>query len=133
MGFLNLKRKIYIVLFSYKTLGREERLESLFLQVIKIKNLLPSLKERKRYILYKISKKMEKYDIERALKEFVGELGNAKAGLRFIKHEGEKGIIQVNHKFVDEIKTGLALIYRPDLMIRTVRVSGSLNNLKEAR
>ncbi|MEK6952339.1 MAG: Rpp14/Pop5 family protein [Nanoarchaeota archaeon] len=97
--------------------------------MIKIKNLLPSLKERKRYILYKTNKKMDKEDIDSSLKSFMGELGIAKSGLKFIKHENEKGIIQVNHKFVDEVKTGLALIYRPDLMIRTVRVSGTLKNL----
>ena len=98
--------------------------------MIKIKNLLPSLKERKRYILYKSNKKMDRYDVERGLKNFLGELGFAKAGLRFIKHKDDKGIIQVSHKFVDDTKVGLALIYRPDLMIRTVRVSGTLNGLK---
>lgn len=97
--------------------------------MIKIKNLLPSLKERKRYILYQINKKMDKYEIERNLKDFIGELGLAKSGLRFIKHQGEKGIIQVNHNFVDHVKTGLALIYKPDIMIRTVKVSGSLRRL----
>lgn len=99
--------------------------------MIRIKNLLPSLKERKRYILYRTNKKMDKEEIENSLKLFIGELGFARSGLRFIKHENDKGIIQVNHNFVDEVKTGLALIYRSDLMIRTLKVSGTLNSLKE--
>ncbi|MEK6934375.1 MAG: Rpp14/Pop5 family protein [Nanoarchaeota archaeon] len=96
--------------------------------MIRIKNLLPSLKEKKRYILYEIDGKMNYKDVDDNLKRFIGELGYAKAGVRFVKSKEDKGIIQVNHRYVDEVKTGLALINKP---IRTKKVSGVLNKVKE--
>ena len=106
------------------------------MKVIKIKPLLPVLKEKKRYILFEIdsSNKMANIDkeIQMQLRSFIGDMGLARAGLKFVKNKDNKGIIQVNHKSVDEIKTGLALIKDIDaapVRIRTLKVSGIINKL----
>ncbi len=101
------------------------------MKVVRIKTLLPVLKEIKRYILYEILShgKMYSYQkiIQSELKGFIGDLGIARAGLNFITHKGSRGILQVNHRYVDEIKTGLALI--DAFNIRTVKVSGTVRSV----
>jgi len=105
--------------------------------VVKIKALLPSLKENKRYILYEVESEsklaMTKNFIEERLREFLGDLGLAKAGLRTVKTKANKGIIQVNNNSLHEIKTGLALIKeinKSKVRIQTRKVSGVLNKIK---
>mgnify|MGYP001588899615 CR=1 FL=1 len=107
--------------------------------MVKIKPLLPSLKERKRYILYEIDSNVKmdnlRRDIFNELRGFLGDLGLAKAGLNFVSYKNNKGILQVSHNTVDEVKTGLALIKNignNKLRVRTLKVSGVLNKLKVA-
>lgn len=97
--------------------------------MIKIKPLLPVLKEKKRYILFEADSKMSDEDIKADLRGFIGDFGLAKAGLRFIKHKNNKEIIQVNNKSLDEIRAGLALINKT--RIRTLKVSGTINKLNK--
>jgi len=82
--------------------------------VKKIKNLLPTLKENKRYILYEIKSEKKIGDtmglIEDSLRGFIGDVGLARAGLRFIKSKGNRGIMQVNNKSLDYVRAGLATI-----------------------
>ena len=100
--------------------------------MIRIKPLLPTLKENKRYILYEIRSKdkMNNHQkiIQEEIRNFIGDLGIAKAGLRFLKRKNNKGILQVNAKSVHEVKTGLALIKK--FNVRTVKVSGMINKLE---
>jgi len=98
--------------------------------VVIIQTLLPVLKENKRYILYEIfTKEIMQHNklIESELRNFIGDLGLAKAGLSFIKTKNNRGILQVSHKSLDEVKTGLALI--DSVPVRTVLVSGTLKTL----
>jgi len=104
--------------------------------VIKIKALLPTLKDKKRYVLYEISSMGNIKNHEKFMKEkigsFIGDLGIARAGLRFIKSKNNRGVIQVNNKYVDEIRAGLALVQEINnkpVRIRTVKVSGIINKL----
>ncbi|MFH1592310.1 MAG: Rpp14/Pop5 family protein [Candidatus Woesearchaeota archaeon] len=102
------------------------------MRVTKIKSLLPSLKENKRYVLYEIMSKNKimgnhQKILEEEIRGFIGDLGIARAGLKFIKSKENKGILQVNHKSVHEVKTALALIDR--FNVRTVKVSGMINKL----
>ena len=107
--------------------------------MVKIKTLLPTLKENKRYFLYqvetegnlKVSTKM----IETELRNFIGDLGLAKAGLKFIEMRNNKGILQVNNTYMHEVRAGLALINKignNKINIRTLKVSGVLNKIKNA-
>jgi ribonuclease P/MRP protein subunit POP5 len=70
--------------------------------------------------------------------ELIGTLGVAKAGLQVIKDcwkpETQKGIIRVNHKHVDEIKSALTLIQKinnKQVAVKSIGVSGILKKAKE--
>lgn len=103
-----------------------------------MKPLIPSLKEKKRYILFKVlGKKLGAGElaslISKAGHQLLGELGLAKAGLHFLPEtwNGETGIIRVGHKFTDEAKAVLALV--KEVTITTIKTSGTIKKLKELR
>jgi len=100
-------------------------------KVVWIKSLLPTLKEDKRYILYEImsKEKINSYRemIEQEIRGFIGDLGIARAGLRFVEEKNNRGILQVNRKALHEIKTALALANNYN--VRTIKVSGTINKL----
>ena len=107
----------------------------------KIKPMLPSLREKKRYLVFEIISKqkidnfnlVEKSIMNNAL-TFLGQLGIAKAGAMMLKDkwnkELQRGIIRINHKHVDEMKAALTLIKKienNDVVVKSVGVSGILN------
>ncbi len=109
-----------------------------------MKPLLPTLKERKRYILFEVNPKIEiekeevKKQVTKACLQFLGELGMAKTGVQFLpetyKKNKRRGIIRVGHKHVDEVKAALALITQiggRKATFNTLKVSGVLNKLKK--
>ncbi len=68
------------------------------------------------------------------IRRFIGELGMGKAGVSILRNEGQKGILRVNHDYVDEVKTALALVNNynnKDVRIESIKVSGVLKKLKE--
>ena len=103
----------------------------------KIKPLLPSLREKKRYLVYEIisDKKIDlkgvKDNIKRKVMVFMGELGYSKAGIMFLDKDKEnKGLIRVNSKYLDHLRTALILIKdlnNQNVLIKTIGVSGMLN------
>ena len=109
---------------------------------IKLKPLLPSLKEKKRYIVYEIisEKQFTPRDataaIEKATKDFLGILGLSKAGIIILKErfKNNKGIIRVNNKYVDETKAALTLIKeinKTKVTFRSLGVSGILDKAQK--
>lgn len=90
--------------------------------MVKIKPLLPSLKEKKRYILYEGAISTE---IDSKLKGFLGELGLARSGARILMKKGNKGIIKTNVKYLNDTRSALALIEN----LKIIRVSGTLNKV----
>ncbi len=104
---------------------------------MKEKQLLPSLREKKRYIVYEVlSNKSFSFSeiskaITAAIKNFIGELGCAKAGIILLnKYKNNKGILRVNHKSVDEVRSALTLIKEINnqkTVVKTIRTSGILN------
>ncbi len=93
--------------------------------MIKIRPLLPSLKEKKRYILYK--GEVSKNNLNKGIKDFIGEYGMAKAGLMFIKSKNNKGIIRTNVKWLEQVRTSLSLM---KTRVRILKISGTLKKLK---
>jgi len=83
----------------------------------KEKNLKPSLRENKRYLLIENANKEE---IEKAILDYIGILGYSKAGVSWIGK-----ILAVNRKEVDKVKAALLLAG-----INVKRVSGTLRGLK---
>lgn len=88
---------------------------------IKMK-LMPSLKEKKHYLVFKGEKKAA----ENALFEFLGILGMAKANPQVILMKGDKGIIMFNRDYADEVRT--ALVFSG---MHTVGISGTINKAKQ--
>ena len=102
-----------------------------------MKPLLPSLKERKRYILIRTDNKIERKEevaelVAKAGSQFLGEFEMAKAGIQFLPETWDKetntGIIRVGHKHADTLRAALALV--KEVKVECLRVSGSLKKLK---
>ncbi len=107
-----------------------------------MKPLLPSLKEKKRYVVFEIisDKKIAQKDLEKGIQEnvtkFLGELGIAKSGFILLKDatKGNKGIIRTNVKYQDEMKMALSLIKtmgKEKAIVNVIGVSGILNKAKK--
>jgi ribonuclease P/MRP protein subunit POP5 len=106
-----------------------------------MKPLLPSLKEKKRYIVFeiisekKLSEKIILDEIEKKILSFLGELGIAKSGFVLLKDmmKKNKGIIRTNLKYQDEVKMALSLIKnigKEKVIVNVVGVSGILKKAK---
>src|SRR3989338_6254409 len=89
----------------------------------KLKPILPSLREKKRYVVFEVISKRKIWDfsavsnaIYSSSSDFVGQLGMAKAGIMVLGNkwdpEFQRGIIKVGHKHVDALKASLAFISR---------------------
>ncbi|MBU0757506.1 MAG: ribonuclease P protein component 2 [Nanoarchaeota archaeon] len=112
--------------------------------MIKNKPLLPTLKEKKRYVVFEVISKSD-FDKEKlfsaiqdSLLRLIGTLGAGQAGLSIIKKrydEGKKrGIAKVNNLFVDKFRMAMALIKEIDgkkVIVRTVGVSGILKQAQK--
>ena len=107
----------------------------------KLKPVLPSLREKKRYLVFEIISK-EKISDSNAVSsaishyslQFLGQLGTAKAGIIMLNNKWDpdlqRGIIKVSHKHVDAVKAALMLadkIEGKEVIIRSIGVSGILN------
>ena len=101
--------------------------------------LLPSLKQKKRYIVFELDQKLPasdvKSEVENALLLFLGQLGLAKSSPLFVKHKDNKFMMKVNHKWVDECKSAIILIKKiknKQVIIRSIVTSGTIKKATEA-
>jgi len=113
--------------------------------MMKIKPVLPSLREKKRYLAFEIisDKKIENTtDISNAINtgciNFFGEQGMAKAGLIFLNDkynkQNQRGLIKVSNKMTDNLKAALCFVKEIDsqkVILRSVGVSGILKKAYE--
>ena len=107
----------------------------------KLKPVLPSLREKKRYLVFEIVSKEKINNIDQISSsimnhsfKFMGQIGVAKAGIMVLKNkwnaELQRGIIKVGHRYVDDVKSALMLmsvIDNKDAIFRSLGVSGVLN------
>ena len=107
----------------------------------KIKPVLPSLREKKRYLVFEIvSKKDIKSFSEvssliwQSSLSFLGEIETAKAGIWVLpdkwNQKKQMGMVKVSNKHVDKLKTALTLIKsfkRQQILVKSVGVSGMIN------
>jgi ribonuclease P/MRP protein subunit POP5 len=111
----------------------------------KIKPILPSLRERKRYLAFEIMSK-DKLDsfpsvskaIWQSALRYLGEKNTAKAGIWLLadkyKENAQKGLIKVGHKYVNDLKASLALMKQiegKEVIVRSLGVSGILNKAEK--
>jgi len=89
-----------------------------------MKQLKPSTRENKRYLLVKGGNL--KKNIEKAILDFVGVLGMSKCGLSWIKSGADSAVICINREMVDSVRASLAIW--PE-KIEVIKVSGTLKGL----
>jgi ribonuclease P/MRP protein subunit POP5 len=108
----------------------------------KIKALLPSLREKKRYVAFEVISQSElesnsvKQEIDESCISYLGELNYGKSGIMFLsdKYKNNKGILRVEVKHVNDIKSCLALtkkIKNNDVIVRSLGTSGILNKAEK--
>jgi ribonuclease P/MRP protein subunit POP5 len=111
----------------------------------KIKPLLPSLRDKKRYLAYEVISKYKFQDplqlnkaISGAANEFLGSFGAANAGILPIDNKWDKdlqkGIIKVSNKHLDMLKSSLIFIKQVDgkeAIIRSLGASGILRKTQQ--
>lgn len=88
----------------------------------KLKSLKPSMREHKRYLYLKGD--FTRDDVERAIMDFIGTLGYAKANPMWISDK----ILAVNREAVDKVRASF-VIYEKE--IEVIRVSGTIKKLRE--
>ena len=108
--------------------------------MIKLKGLKPSLREKKRYIVYEVTS-TSKIDMKSFQDELIKKITLllgvfTPAGLLPIKfdNKSKRGIIRVNHTAVDQVRSCFVLIDTVNdipVTINTVGVSGILKKAKE--
>jgi ribonuclease P/MRP protein subunit POP5 len=105
---------------------------------------LPSMKEKKRYVVFRIHSE-EKVDfpnmrnaVWNSLENWLGERDLAQANVHIIKNlwdsREQKGFIKCSHRFVDEVKVGLGLIHQigdSRVIFQTLRVTGTIKSGKK--
>ena len=111
----------------------------------KTKPLLPSLREKKRYLAYEVisSKKYnDAIEINKAIldaaKEFLGNLGLAKAGIIALNDQfnqtSQRGILRVNNKHLDNLKASFIFVNKindNNVILRSVGASGILKKTQQ--
>ncbi len=105
-----------------------------------LKPVLPSLREKKRYLVFEVISKegikqfssVSKAVYSCAL-QFLGQLGVAKAGIMVLDNKWDpklqRGIVKVSHKHVDAVKAALVFadkIEDKEVIFRSIGVSGIL-------
>ena len=108
---------------------------------MKLKPILPSLREKKRYVAFEITSKASitqfqaKKAITEKMQEFIGTLGMANAGLQFLPDwENNKGIYRVNTKYVSHSKACLALmktINSQKVIVKSLGTTGVINKVRK--
>lgn len=108
--------------------------------MVKIKPILPSLREKKRYLAFEIvsKNKIDSFSsVSRAVwdysLQFLGEKGVAQAGIWLLSDKydpkTQRGLIRVSNKYVNDLKSVLTLIDKienREVIVRSVGVSGIL-------
>lgn len=106
----------------------------------KLKPILPSLREKKRYLAFEVISKEKISDfsavsnaIHHCSLQFLGQLGSAKAGIIPLENKWnpqlQRGILKVSHKHVDAVKSALIFadkIDGKDAIFKSIGVSGIL-------
>jgi len=111
----------------------------------KIKPLLPSLREKKRYLAYEVisnSKFNDAVHVNKAIlnaaNEFLGNLGMARAGIIPINDKWnentQRGLLRVNNKHVNGLKASLIFVKNIDgkeVIVKSVGASGILRKAQQ--
>jgi len=107
--------------------------------------LLPSAREKKRYLVFEVNSKEKINDFDPVYEDiysrclrYLGELGMSKANIYILKDKWNKnlqrGLIRVNNKHTQELRAALSLVNNVNgatVSIKTVGMSGILKKAQE--
>jgi ribonuclease P/MRP protein subunit POP5 len=127
-----------MIVFRNSEEMRGARVETCFLW--QMKPLLPTLKEKKRYIGFsviskaKLSEQSISSSIHSGLLSYLGSHGMGCAGAAVLKVQGKMAILRVNTQYVNHAKAAMTLMHKigsNNVIIKSERVSGTLKQLKK--
>lgn len=105
-----------------------------------MKSLLPSLKEKKRYLVFEIISD-SKVSVNRPLNEVIssikGILGlfeSAEAGIMPVDYKQGKGMVKISNKYADKVKASFLFINEigtQNVIVRSLGVSGMINKARQ--
>jgi ribonuclease P/MRP protein subunit POP5 len=108
------------------------------------KKVMPSLREKKRYLAFEIISraKVQKASAARAIKagvlSYLGQLEAGKAGIMFLgecyDEDSNRGLLKVGHRHLDHLRASLCLIRDIDgqeAIVRSMFASGIIAKAKE--
>jgi len=102
--------------------------------------MLPTLKEKTRYLVYgtNSTNSLGKSEVEETMKnalfKLTGSIGLAKAGIQFLPDwKNNKGIMRISHNSVTEMKAAFSLIEKVKNTKATIQSRGVSGVLKKAR
>lgn len=112
---------------------------------MKEKPLLPTLRERKRYLVYEVISKHDfdardvSQTIRNSMKDVYGLNGLADAGLMFMdkkfSESKQRGFVRVSHQSLDKLRASFTFvsdINGKKAIIKSVIASGMINKAEEA-
>ncbi len=112
--------------------------------MIRIKPILPSLREKKRYLVYKVisNENFDANEIEKAIRDSYlsafGEIEAAKAGLIFLNKsfdkKRQKGIVKTSHKCLENLRYAMAITQNANnkkCIISSIGCSGIIKKTKK--
>ena len=105
----------------------------------KLKPVLPSLREKKRYLVFQILGR--RIDDSRAASDaiigscngLIGSLGMARAGIMMLHNTYDKGmgVIKVNPAYVNELRASIALTAIEGAVVWSIGLSGILKKAQK--
>lgn len=106
---------------------------------MKGKPLLPTLRQKKRYVVYEyisereISNEEVFKEIILSFKELYGKIILAKAGIKHIAFNEKKSILKINNKYVNELRVAMSQISEINnikINLYTIGISGIIKKAK---
>ncbi|HLC86568.1 MAG TPA: Rpp14/Pop5 family protein [Candidatus Nanoarchaeia archaeon] len=103
---------------------------------MKQKLLKPSLREKKRYLVYEvisegnIEYKKLKEEVTEKFREYFGNFTLSKANLNFLEFQKNRGVIKLNNKYLDHLRASFCFvrkINKEDILLRSLGASGMIN------
>ena len=86
--------------------------------------LLPSLRERQRYLAYEVLSEAPlsgiviQNSLLAGLQQFLGELGMAKAGGQFLDQVGQRGILRTDSQSLNDVRSAVTFVKNINNQIR---------------
>ena len=113
---------------------------------MKTKPLRPSLREKKRYLVFEVISKTPIKDeksicssIKTGFSQLFGQVGLGEAGLIFLNKKynssKQRGLVRVDHKNLDKLRASLAIIKSIEnkhVIVRSIMASGVLNKAQKS-